>query len=230
MGFFGFGKKEVEEVKDPMDCTGRERAWYSSPEGQACWEEAKSHKQEMDDYFKANGLSVGTLRDYLDHKYVSLPLFPIKFVYEYLKAMDFNPWNLSSFPEVYLFVTMSLAEEGCDDRPRLGKKISTAYPDFLDRDKNPLLRYFDNETFKIFYFKDSLGFQELVNFNGLQMVVSYIDDVTSIKDEDANEEAWIKNPDLFMKRNIYTHILQPLPLEETREKVKAVAKYPELIH
>jgi hypothetical protein len=229
MGLFGFGKKKPVVEKDPMDCTNRETEWYFSDEGKTCWEEAKSHAKEMVDYVNSNGLSSDTLTRYLEREYMSLPLFPMKFIYEYIKASNPNPWDLSNYHDAYILLALFLSGEGCDDEPKLGKKIGIVYPSFLDWDKNPLLRYYHNDTYKMFFSKNAMGFQQLIDPSDLITIIRYIDSVAGEKDEDANEEGWIKDQSSFIKKNIYTHEIEPFPHAEVLAKIKGGAKYPELI-
>lgn len=229
MGLFGFGKKKEEPQKDPMDCTDRDEDWFLSDEGKACWEEAKSHAKEMVAYVNEKGLTEKTLYNYLEDEYMSLPLFPMKFVYEYLKSDIEASCNMDDFDCAFPILALFLSGEGADGVSDPNRKIRLDFPYFLDWDKNPLLRYFREEKYQMFYSKDeTLGFVPLNLFH-LITVIRYIDSVASEKDEDANEESWISNSNLFVKKNIYTHVVESLPNKVVEENLKKAAKYPELL-
>lgn len=231
MGLFGLGKKKSapEPEKDPLDCTDRDTNWYLSEEGKACWEEAESHVKEMVDYVNEKGLNGKTLYDYLDYEYMSLPLFPMKFVYEYLKS-DFEvKLHLYDYEFSYPILALFLSGEANDNLSGPNRKIQLNYPNFLDWDKNPLLKYFYAGKFKMFYSEDrTLGFVPL-NLYHLITVIRYIDSVATEKDEDANEESWVSDPKIFVKNNIYTHIVESLPDKVVEENIRKAAKYPELL-
>jgi hypothetical protein len=231
MGLFGFGKKShvQEREKDPLDCTDRDTEWYLSEEGKACWEEAESHVKEMIDYVNEKGLNGKTLYDYLDDEYMSLPLFPMKFVYEYLKSDIEVACYLDDYEFAYPILALFLSGEADDNLSDANRKIQFNYPNFLDWDKNPLLKYFYAKKFKMFYSEDeTLDFVPL-NLNHLITVIRYIDSVATEKDEDANEESWVSDPKIFVKKNIYTHIVESLPNKVVEENMKKAAKYPELL-
>lgn len=230
MGLFGFGKKKVVAEKNPMDCTNRETAWYFSDEGKACWEEAKSHATEMVNYVNANGFSLGTLNKYVSQDFRQLPLFPIKYVHEYMRST--NQFECDYYRGFFLYLALFLSGEGSDEDNHLNSKLAVRYPDFLNWDKNPLLRFFKSYygRFENFYVKSSVGGSPLLYApNAAVTVIRYIDRVVSEKDEDPTSEPWLSDRKVWTTTNIYTNEVSEIPLDKFHAAVKALAKYPDLL-
>jgi hypothetical protein len=221
MGLFDFLKKkkpaEEKVEKDPLDCTDRETEWFLSPEGKTCWEEAKSHAKEMVDYVNERGLTSDTLGYYFDNEYRDLPLFPLKFVWEYLNASAPDSFDLSDYQDAYYLLALFLSAEGVDGESSSKRKIDLAYPDFLDWDKNPVLGYFADEKFKMFYSENEDEPSLFLDPETLITIIRYINGVAMEKDEDARKENWINDATFFTKKNIYSHQTKPLPHDEILE-------------
>lgn len=231
MGLFGFHKKQEEPVKNPLDCSNRPTEWFSSEEGKACWLEAKSHVKEMVDYVTGKYPTwLEGLTRYIGGEYISLPLFPLKYAYEYIGSFD--RIEESIYHEFFLYLAFFASADWCDGEALPNNPLAVTYPDFLDWDRNPLLKFFEMYYGRVKNFHKESSFhlgQILIAPSAAVCVIRYICMCSTEKGVDVTDEPWLQDQSIWMKKNIYTNDVTEAPIEEMKKKILAVAKYPEYV-
>lgn len=193
---------------DPLDSDGKPREWFFSEDGKESFLRAKKNYSVMKEvieergYHDAVGDACGGTTQPRKEKALN---WPCRYFWNYLKASGarFQNCAVDSIQtlELYFLSDITCDEAGGDIIP---------YPDFLYKEKNPLLNFILNCD------------QKYITYVNKDMV-SYVYKAFC-KDLNTSEEAWLYDRSIFFNEQN-----KQRPDEKIKQLMLKNAKYPELL-